>query len=284
MYEDGFNIEEWKAKKLAERQETFAAQEEALKDVFVSGQTLANYFYQRGRLGSHITAGNTALILRAHPLACAVMSADDWSKYGRRVSKGCTGIAQIVRSNGYYAVAKVFDISQTYGNKPYPIAAVESTKQIEKVIDVMREISPIPVLPKNEVEGFCYDAERQELVFCAAMPPQELLQRLPADRDGSCRIRLCRYLGKRVAAPDRRCSGSRSLRTAGFADAAGCISNAGGHERTHPRWRGTQSSGKSAGNGGHLWGCRVQAPETGARSACSAAGRTVMPNALQPHR
>lgn len=150
-------------------------------NVFAGGQTLANYFYQRGRLGSHITAGNTALILRANPLACAVMSADDWSKYGRRVSKGCTGIAQIVRSNGYYAVAKVFDVSQTYGNKPYPIAAVESTKQIEKAIDVMREISPIPVLPKNEVEGFCYDAERQELVFCAAIPPQELLQRLPAE-------------------------------------------------------------------------------------------------------
>ena len=181
MYEDGFNIEEWKAKKLAERQETFAAQEESLKDVFAGGQTLANYFYQRGRLGSHITAGNTALILRANPLACAVMSADDWSKYGRRVSKGCTGIAQIVRSNGYYAVAKVFDISQTYGNKPYPIAAVENTKQIEKAIDVMREISPIPVLPKNEVEGFCYDAERQELVFCTAIPSQELLQRLPAE-------------------------------------------------------------------------------------------------------
>ena len=86
-----------------------------------------------------------------------------------------------MRSNGYYFVAKVFDISQTYGNKPYPIAAVESTKQIEKAIDVMREISPIPVLPKNEVEGFCYDAERQELVFCAAIPPQELLQRLPAE-------------------------------------------------------------------------------------------------------
>ena len=149
--------------------------------VFASGQTLANYFYQRGRLGSHITAGNTALILRAHPLACAVMSADEWSKYGRRVSKGCTGIAQIVRSNGYYSVAKVFDISQTYGNKPYPIAAVESTKQIEKAIDVMREISPIPVLPKNEVEGFCYDDERQELVFCAAIPPQELLLYLPAE-------------------------------------------------------------------------------------------------------
>ena len=86
-----------------------------------------------------------------------------------------------MHSNGYYAAAKVFDISQTYGNKPYPIAAVENTKQIEKAIDVMREISPIPVLPKNEVEGCCYDAERQELVFCAAIPPQELLQRLPAE-------------------------------------------------------------------------------------------------------
>lgn len=91
MYEDGFNIEEWKAKKLAERQETFAAQEEALKDVFAGGQTLANYFYQRGRLGSHITAGNTALILRANPLACAVMSADDWSKYGRARQQGLHG-------------------------------------------------------------------------------------------------------------------------------------------------------------------------------------------------
>ena len=139
MYEDGFNIEEWKAKKLAERQETFAAQEEALKDLFASGQTLANYFYQRGRLGSHITAGNTALILRTNPLACAVMSADDWSKYGRRVSKGCTGIAQIVRSNGYYAVAKVFDISQTYGNKPYPIPEIKPEQMERRALEKVRE-------------------------------------------------------------------------------------------------------------------------------------------------
>ena len=205
MYEDGFNIEEWKAKKLAERQETFAAQEESLKDVFAGGQTLANYFYQRGRLGSHITAGNTALILRANPLACAVMSADDWSKYGRRVSKGCTGIAQIVRSNGYYAVAKVFDISQTYGNKPYPIAAVESTKQIEKAIDVMREISPIPVLPKNEVEGFCYDAERQELVFCrtfnAVCPHDSNSRHGGRNRDGGSSDRVCRQHGRQHRQP-----------------------------------------------------------------------------------
>lgn len=241
--------------------------------------------YQRGRLGSHITAGNTALFLRANPLACAVMSADEWSKYGRRVSKGCTGIAQIVRSNGYYAVAKVFDISQTYGNKPYPIAAVENTKQIEKAIDVMREISPIPVLPKNEVEGFCYDAERQELVFCAAIPPQELLQRLPAEivmaaaESAYAGISENELLRQTAAAISVEVCGRLGLPMP-----PGCGSNTGGHERTHPGRRGTQGFGKSAGNGSHLWGCRVQVPETGARSACAAAGRTVMPNAFQPHR
>ena len=179
MYEDGFNIEEWKAKKLAERQETFAAQEEALKDLFASGQNLANYFYQRGRLGSHITAGNTALILRTNPLPCAVMSSDDWSKYGRRVSKGCTGIAQIVRSNGYYAVAKVFDISQTYGNKPYPIPEIKP-EQMDKAIKELERLSPVNIIFQNEgVVG--YDAEQHAIVFPTAMPQREVLARLPAE-------------------------------------------------------------------------------------------------------
>ena len=147
--------------------------------MFAGGQTLANYFYQRGRLGSHITAGNTALILRANPLACAVMSADDWSKYGRRVSKGCTGIAQIVRSNGYYAVAKVFDVSQTYGNKPYPIPEIKP-EQMEKAIKELERLSPVNIIFQNEgVVG--YDAEQHAIVFPTAMPQCEVLARLPAE-------------------------------------------------------------------------------------------------------
>ena len=181
MYEQRLPIEEWKAKKQAELKETIAAQKSALQEVVQDGQRLVDYLYGRGRLGSHITSGNAALVLQTLPQARAVLTAKDWDKFGRRVNKGAKGIPQLVRVNGYYNVGSIFDVSMTYGNKPYPIAAVESTKQIEKAIDVMREISPIPVLPKNEVEGFCYDAERQELVFCAAIPPQELLQRLPAE-------------------------------------------------------------------------------------------------------
>ena len=179
MHKDVFNIEEWKAQKQAERNAVFAAQENALKDVFTSGQTLANYFYRRGKLGSHITAGNTALILHENPLACAVMPADEWSQYGRRVNKGAVGIPQIKRNNGHYAVARVFDLSQTYGNKPYPIASVQEN-QFRQAINAFFDISPLPIAFASGRGGISYDAVRDEITVSADLPPEEVLQRLPA--------------------------------------------------------------------------------------------------------
>lgn len=179
MYEDDFNIEEWKAKKREERQAAFTAQEQALHGVFSSGQKLADYFYQRGKLGSHITAGNAALILNANPLACAVMSAEEWNKYGRRVSKGAVGIPQIVRNNGYYAVAKVFDISQTYGNKPYPIASVQEN-QLAQAVNAFAAVSPIPFSYTSDSGRLHYDAQQDEIVIPNEMPDEEVIQLLPA--------------------------------------------------------------------------------------------------------
>ena len=76
MYNTDFNIQEWKAKKQEERQTAFAVQEEAMQAVFESGQTLTDYFYGRGRLGSHITAGNAAVILETNPLANVALPAN----------------------------------------------------------------------------------------------------------------------------------------------------------------------------------------------------------------
>lgn len=179
MYEDSFNIEDWKAKKQEERQAAFSAQEQALHGIFASGQKLADYFYQRGKLGSHITAGNTALILNANPLACAVMSAEEWNKYGRRVNKGAVGIPQIVRNNGYYAVAKVFDISQTYGNKPYPIASVQEN-QLAQAVNAFAAASPIPFAYTSDSICLHYDAQQDKIVIPKEMPNEETIQRLPA--------------------------------------------------------------------------------------------------------
>lgn len=64
MYEQRLPIEEWKAKKQAELKETIAAQKSVLQEVVQDGQRLADYLYGRGRLGSHITSGNAALVLQ----------------------------------------------------------------------------------------------------------------------------------------------------------------------------------------------------------------------------
>ena len=157
MYEQRLPIEEWKAKKQAELKETIAAQRSALQEVVQDGQRLADYLYGRGRLGSHITSGNAALVLQTLPQARAVLTAKDWDKFGRRVNKGAKGIPQLVRVNGYYNVGSIFDVSMTYGNKPYPIPEIKP-EQMDKAIKELERLSPVNIIFQNEgVVG--YDAE-----------------------------------------------------------------------------------------------------------------------------
>ena len=143
MYEQRLPIEEWKAKKQAELKETIAAQKSALQEVVQDGQRLADYLYGRGRLGSHITSGNAALVLQTLPQAWAVLTAKGWDQFGRRVNKGAKGIPQLVRVNGYYNVNSIFDVSMTYGNKPYPILEIKP----ELMDKAMRSISIGKAMP-----------------------------------------------------------------------------------------------------------------------------------------
>lgn len=179
MYEQRLPIEEWKAKKQAELKETIAAQKSVLQEVVQDGQCLADYLYGRGRLSSHITSGNAALVLQTLPQARAVLTAKDWDKFGRRVNKGAKGIPQLVRVNGYYNVGSIFDVSMTYGNKPYPISEIKP-EQMDKAIKELERLSPVNIIFQNEgVVG--YDAEQHAIVFPTAMPQREVLARLPAE-------------------------------------------------------------------------------------------------------
>ena len=179
MYEQKLSIEEWRAKKKAERNDAIAAQKKALQEVVQDGQRLADYLYGRGRLGSYITSGNAALVLQALPQARAVLTARDWDKFGRRVNKGAKGIPQIVFSNGYYNVGSVFDVSMTYGNKPYLSTTIEP-EQVEKIIHEMELLSPV-LFSFQEGAEIGYNAEQEAIVIPANMPPQEMLARLPAE-------------------------------------------------------------------------------------------------------
>ena len=179
MYEQRLPIEEWKFQKQKERNDTIAAQKKVLQEVVQDGQRLADYLYGRGRLGSHITSGNAALVLQTLPQARAVLTAKDWDKFGRRVNKGAKGIPQLVRVNGYYNVGSIFDVSMTYGNKPYPIPEIKP-EQMDKAIKELERLSPVNIIFQNEgVVG--YDAEQHAIVFPTAMPQREVLARLPAE-------------------------------------------------------------------------------------------------------
>ena len=107
----------------------------------------------------------------------AVLTAKDWDKFGRRVNKGAKGIPQLVRINGYYNVSSIFDVSMTYGNKPYPIPEIKP-EQMDKAIKELERLSPVNIIFQNEgVVG--YDAEQHAIVFRTAMPQCEVLPRLP---------------------------------------------------------------------------------------------------------
>ena len=118
-------------------------------------------------------------MLQTLPQARAVLTAKDWDKFGRRVNKGAKGIPQLVRVNGYYNVGSIFDVSMTYGNKPYPIPEIKP-EQMDKAIKELGRLSPVNIIFQNEgVVG--YDAEQHAIVFPTAMPQCEVLTRLPAE-------------------------------------------------------------------------------------------------------
>ena len=179
MYANDFNVGAWQEKKRAQRNETIAAQKNALQEVMQDGQRLADYLYGRGRLGSHLTSGNAALVLKTLPQARVVLTSKDWDKFGRRVNKGAKGIPQLVYRKGYYNVESVFDVSMTYGNKPYPPTKIQP-EQVDKVISEMERLSPV-VFSFQEGDAIGYDAEQEAIVIPANMPPQEVLARLPAE-------------------------------------------------------------------------------------------------------
>lgn len=180
MFDNTMSVEQWKEQKQAERNDAFKAQQSGMEEVLSSGKALTEYLVGRGRLGSHITSGNAAIVLKQVPQARAVLSFEDWSRYGRRVNKGAVGIPQLVRLNGYYAVEKQFDVSQTYGNKPYPTPTIPP-EQIPAAIDVLREISLVPVVLNADPNLAPGNAPQEDAIFYpSAYPWEEVLRNLPS--------------------------------------------------------------------------------------------------------
>ena len=134
MYEQRLPIEEWKAKK----------QSRNLKKPLRRKNPHCRKLCRMASVLPTICTAGGGLVVISHPamqhLCCktlpqarAILTAKDWDKFGRRVNKGAKGIPQLVRVNGYYNVGSIFDVSMTYGNKPYPIPEIKP-EQMDKAI------------------------------------------------------------------------------------------------------------------------------------------------------
>lgn len=175
------NIDEWKAKKQQERDSVIDAQRKALDAVMQSEQSLGEYLVGRGRLGSYISSGNAALILQANPKARGVKNYKQWQDFGRNVSKGAVGIPILVRQNKYFNVDKVFDVSQTYGNRPFPSPFIaKKPEQLANALDALKELCPVDVeFQPDAPQIAAYDRERGAVICRTDVPPQEMFQFLP---------------------------------------------------------------------------------------------------------
>ena len=171
-------LEEWKAKKQAEREALGQKQLAAMESFCGSGKTLSVYLYGRGRLGSRLSSGNAALVLQQIPLARAVNPMRIWNQNGRSVNKGAKGITVLSRKGngkGYYLTPEtVFDVSQTNGDTPCPQRTIQDDpKQQSIAVLSIVEMARVPVEigePATGVTEYLPDEKkipmRQKRAFC----------------------------------------------------------------------------------------------------------------------
>lgn len=175
------DIAEWKQKKELERGAIAAAQQMALRQVIQNGETLGRYLLGRGRLASKLTSGNTALVLQEFPDSQAALTFQEWQTFGRNISKSAKGVSILTQQDGYLTVEKVFDLSQTYGNKPYPLVLLTAGEDyMQKALEALAPFCPVPIRKSKEItDSVLFASERQAILYRPDATEQQRYRYLP---------------------------------------------------------------------------------------------------------
>lgn len=175
------DMRDWREEKKQQRDAVIVAQRSALQEAFATGESLTTYLAGRGRLGSHLTSGNAALVLQARPDARVVMNYENWKRFGRAVGKGAEGISALTRNNGYLNTEKLYDISQTYGNKPYPMQVIAADPQkMQAALSALEELCMVPIdKSKTDIAPIVYIPEDKTIYWNETADPVEVFRLLP---------------------------------------------------------------------------------------------------------
>lgn len=176
-------IEQWKAQKNAVREQVAAAQKDAMRKATSNGKAVLEYMVGRGRLGSQLSSGNSALVLATMPQARVVMSFEAWSEYGRHINKGATGISVLSRKNGYTVVEKVYELAQTHGNRPYTLPELgNDPSHLKKALNALVQNAPVDVVTGENILGpVCYDSQRNTIMVSRTVCDVDLFRLLPRE-------------------------------------------------------------------------------------------------------
>ncbi len=164
--------EEYREKKLAERNAVFAMADEAIQTIIQDPNEFRQFLDTQSNLNRYSTT-NALLVYSQQPEATYLKDYDDWAKDHVAVTKGAKAISilepvEYTREDGKigisYNVKKVFDVSQTHGKQtPAPTVNRDPRKLIATMIDT----APVSVEIADELPhpkmGAYYDNDKQTI-------------------------------------------------------------------------------------------------------------------------
>lgn len=119
---------------------------------------------------------NKDLIFEQNPAATSVLSKTRWGELGRYPKAEAAGIKIVMpelingEKTGSFVDAKVYDISETYGDDnvsdKFAVRLEEGSKAMKSEINRLQKSSPVPVEIKNNLETKClYDPDQKKILM-----------------------------------------------------------------------------------------------------------------------
>ncbi|MBQ9721628.1 MAG: hypothetical protein IJV64_13190 [Oscillospiraceae bacterium] len=174
--------EEFKARKTAEREELSEMTDTAIGNITQEPEAYLHYLdVQADNPGFSVS--NVLLAMQQYPEVTVFNSVKGWNAQGRSVIGGETGIKVRVsenyikngRTHRGYKVGRVFDITQTTGNRAVSKTVLaDNTPQMQLALRALLYKSPVKVNPvrDNGLDAY-YDPQRQIIDVSEALPDSQ---------------------------------------------------------------------------------------------------------------
>lgn len=164
--------EEWAAKKQAEKDSVYQMIDDTAMEISSSPEKFKGFLDTQARMDRY-SAANALLIYKQLPTATQLKDFSDWTADNIKINKGSKSVSilepvEYTKKDGTpgisYNVKKVFDVSQTNGNR---IPAPTANRDPHKLAVMMLDSAPVNVetvdnLPYENMGAF-YDNNKQTL-------------------------------------------------------------------------------------------------------------------------